>query len=171
MIKKLCLLAIFLSMATLAFAQSQSEQLTITTYYPSPYGVYKNVRLFPVTDCATGTCDAANEGVLCYDDRINLWGLNVCQQTGTSTYSFLKVQTGTKASYTAYCYTPTSWNWYNQGQPQCPSAQTPIGQQGICPSGYVVGRYLGGWGWCSHDQDDMWFRMNGLGRIFHGTHH
>jgi hypothetical protein len=42
-------MAIFsLFVVSLVYAQSnQSETLTITTYYPSPYGVYRNLRLSP----------------------------------------------------------------------------------------------------------------------------
>jgi len=63
--KKLCLLIVFLSMTTLAFAQGESEQLTITTYYPSPYGVYKTLRIFPYND-APPTCNPDNRGLLYY---------------------------------------------------------------------------------------------------------
>ncbi|MFA5100471.1 MAG: hypothetical protein WC547_06285, partial [Candidatus Omnitrophota bacterium] len=41
-----------------AFAQQQSEKLTITTYYPSPTGVYQTLRVAPSAnpgDCVAGS--------------------------------------------------------------------------------------------------------------------
>ncbi len=39
---------VFTVIATCSFAQNnQTESLSITTYYPAPYGVYKNPRIFP----------------------------------------------------------------------------------------------------------------------------
>lgn len=39
-----------------------AEGITITTYYPSPYGVYKTLRLFPNNDAAVGdACTKAGE--------------------------------------------------------------------------------------------------------------
>jgi hypothetical protein len=52
-----CLLCVSLSHA-------EEEVVTITTYYPSPYGVYKNLRLHP-TDEPTG--GAVSEGLMYYD--------------------------------------------------------------------------------------------------------
>ncbi len=51
------------------FAQSnQTESLTITTYYPSPYGVYKNLRLHPTAEPTTGV----DAGVMYYDTGLDL---------------------------------------------------------------------------------------------------
>ncbi|MDD5236953.1 MAG: hypothetical protein PHU91_04760 [Candidatus Omnitrophica bacterium] len=48
-----------------SFAQTQSEQITLTTYYPSPYGVYKTLRLYPQsTAVEEGNC--SNEGDIAY---------------------------------------------------------------------------------------------------------
>ena len=38
------LIAIAISLFSVDFVFSQAEQLTITTYYPSPYGVYNQLR-------------------------------------------------------------------------------------------------------------------------------
>ena len=60
-------------LCSLVFAQD--ETLTITTYYPSPYGVYRNLRLHPSS--ATNGCSSANdEGTLYYD--LGGHTLNVC---------------------------------------------------------------------------------------------
>jgi hypothetical protein len=47
------------------FAQSNnSETLTITTYYPAPYGVYRNLRLHPSIEPTTGV----DRGVMFYNN-------------------------------------------------------------------------------------------------------
>ena len=47
-----------------------SESITLTTYYPSPYGVYTSIRLYPQNvNPSTGpfTCDSTTEGSLYYN--------------------------------------------------------------------------------------------------------
>lgn len=76
---------IFLSLAfivifsAICFAQG-NETITITTYYPAPYGVYQELRLFP-SGPPVGICD---EGELYYDDAStgNPEGLYVCDSGG-----------------------------------------------------------------------------------------
>lgn len=41
------------------------ESITLTTYYPSPYGVYSEMRLYPK---ASATCDGNQRGLMYYDD-------------------------------------------------------------------------------------------------------
>lgn len=63
----LCAL-LFLEIAYFAWA---AETITIDTYYPSPYGVYKTLRLLPHDDVdPSGSC--ANKGELYFDDSDNL---------------------------------------------------------------------------------------------------
>ena len=45
------------------------DSVTITTYYPSPFGTYKELKLFPNT--SPSTCNASNEGAMYYDDSTN----------------------------------------------------------------------------------------------------
>lgn len=71
------LIVIFVFSVSLLFAQSQ-ESLTITTYYPSPYGVYKEMRLFPSSPSA---CNADNEGAMYYDENLHM--TLVCRRTNT----------------------------------------------------------------------------------------
>ncbi|MFA6383889.1 MAG: hypothetical protein WCY10_00800 [Candidatus Omnitrophota bacterium] len=63
---------LFLSVLTLfsvCFAQSATnETLTITTYYPSPYGVYRNLRLNPSAEPTTGV----GEGSMYYDNSTDM---------------------------------------------------------------------------------------------------
>ena len=50
-----------------SFAQTYNETLTITTYYPSPYGVYRNLKLNPSPLPVLGV----SPGVMYYDTN---WG-------------------------------------------------------------------------------------------------
>jgi hypothetical protein len=52
---------------TLGLCFAEEESLTITTYYPSPYGVYKQLRLHPSNDIESDDCDDNNEGAMYYD--------------------------------------------------------------------------------------------------------
>jgi hypothetical protein len=58
-----------------------AEDLTITTYYPSPYGSYNelstNMLKFGLKEKESTICDATREGVFIYDDSEN--SLYVCQ--------------------------------------------------------------------------------------------
>lgn len=57
-------LAIFFIFSLFSFTFCQ-ESMTITTYYPSPYGVYKTLRLFPNDDAMLGD-DCSNSGEMSY---------------------------------------------------------------------------------------------------------
>lgn len=63
-------------------AFSQQETITITTYYPAPFGVYRQLRLFPVADNAPADpndpfpCTANDEGAIYYDASTN--SIKVC---------------------------------------------------------------------------------------------
>ncbi len=56
------LVACFLLLAGYVYAQ---ESLTITTYYPSPYGVYNELRLYPHV-IAGGSCTDSTKGTMAY---------------------------------------------------------------------------------------------------------
>ncbi|MCX5707776.1 MAG: tail fiber domain-containing protein [Candidatus Omnitrophica bacterium] len=66
--KKILMIFIFiLSAATVCFSASNStESLTISTYYPSPYGVYRNLKLNPSDTEPGGT--ALSPGVMYYNN-------------------------------------------------------------------------------------------------------
>jgi hypothetical protein len=63
MLKRL-LVIIFWLLIPITCSIAQNESLTITTYYPSPYGVYRCLKLNPTTE-PTGT--AVSRGVIYYD--------------------------------------------------------------------------------------------------------
>ncbi|HOW43127.1 MAG TPA: hypothetical protein P5110_08840 [Candidatus Omnitrophota bacterium] len=63
----LCLLLILVSATSACAAAKNEETVTITTYYPSPYGVYNVIRLHPDTkaegsECKTGELYYENMG-------------------------------------------------------------------------------------------------------------
>ena len=65
--KSIFLISLFLFFcSTFVFA----EEITITTYYPSPYGVYKTMRLFPQGGFTAGAA-CANPGEMVYDSAGN----------------------------------------------------------------------------------------------------
>lgn len=76
----LSLFMIFLS-SFITFVQAQvNETLTIATYYPAPFGVYRNLRLFPIDTVEAPTCNNANpqqEGTMYYDSALDQ--VRVCQ--------------------------------------------------------------------------------------------
>jgi hypothetical protein len=67
---------------SIVFAQS-TETLSITTYYPSPYGVYKELRLFP---SSPSPCTVDNEGSMYFDQNAHL--PMVCRRMGNGNYEW-----------------------------------------------------------------------------------
>jgi hypothetical protein len=89
-----------LSINFVCFASSdQSESITITTYYPSPYGEYKTLRLYP-SDEPVGS--AVQPGVMYFNQSDNTtyiyngseWGR--MGSSGGSSVSATKVDSGDK---------------------------------------------------------------------------
>ena len=70
------------------------ENLTITTYYPSPQGVYKDVRLYPTAAKLPADCDASYEGLMYYNHTAVVGSearAKICYNNGTGydwTYDF-----------------------------------------------------------------------------------
>lgn len=112
--------------ASFAFAD---DSVTITTYYPAPYGVYKEMRLYPNT--SPNTCDAANEGAMYYDNTSSSNQVLVCRQTGFSTYaweSFGGVPSGMIAMFDAAC--PTGWSRFSALDSKVPMGAAAYGSSG-----------------------------------------
>jgi hypothetical protein len=60
------------------FSSAQAEEsITITTYYPSPYGVYSSLRLFPNTKDQSFPCDS---GELYFSNVTGSEGIYFCNQ-------------------------------------------------------------------------------------------
>jgi hypothetical protein len=72
-----CFLVLCLPASCLA-----ENNVTITTYYPSPHGVYRDLRLAPSAQPAAFVCDAAHEGLTYYNDTDH--GARLCHFDGTN---------------------------------------------------------------------------------------
>jgi hypothetical protein len=96
---------LMLSVATVSIA----EEITLTTYYPSPYGVYSEMRLYPKG--SPTACGISQEGLMFYSDGTNVSyprGLYVC---GGSPLGWQKVGGGLWELTGSYLYpTQNSWN-------------------------------------------------------------
>ena len=76
---------VFITMFILSTATiCRAEEITLTTYYPSPYGVYSEMRLYPKgsSDCTTDD----HIGIMYYDSTPNEEGLKVCGQDDSGGY-------------------------------------------------------------------------------------
>ncbi len=58
---------------------ASEESITITTYYPSPYGVYNELRLYPHNCSSPNNCDANQQGLMCYDNTTTPGTPKVCE--------------------------------------------------------------------------------------------
>ncbi len=61
-------LVFIFSICSVAFLSAADETLTITTYYPSPYGVYKTLRLYPNDTIDPTAASCPNRGEMYFDD-------------------------------------------------------------------------------------------------------
>lgn len=103
----LCLAFIFV-FCSLSFAQSD-ETITITTYYPSPYGVYKILRLYPDSEPKPGN-NCENEGEMAYYQDaadFNKNKLVVCKRVTTGSapgsLKWSEALEATQGSLNGYC--------------------------------------------------------------------
>jgi hypothetical protein len=107
-----------------------AEEVTIATYYPSPYGSYNELQLYPHST-PVATCNATNKGTMYYDSDDSQ--IKVCDGA-----SWTSAALG--VSYTYYCFTNSAL-----GSPVCADAG---GTQQYCPAGYTQKLALGQWGGC-----------------------
>jgi|GEM_PF-6130848 len=109
--KKIYCLVLFMIffMGANAFSQN-TETVTISTYYPSPYGVYQSIRLFPAASTKVPSCGEEQEGLMYYNDDISQKQLMVCRETSTGVYSWQAVGASywTQPSGTNNLYTTDS---------------------------------------------------------------
>lgn len=68
------IMPLFLMFCSVSLAQ---ESITITSYYPSPYGVYNELRLYP--NASPSACNANNRGAMYYNSVNN--EVRVCNGT------------------------------------------------------------------------------------------
>jgi len=79
-------IAILLSVLSGFVSYAADEKLTITTYYPSPSGVYKNLRLMPGTD--PGDCVNANAPIGKLFFNATAGSVYACTQISGSNYGY-----------------------------------------------------------------------------------
>jgi hypothetical protein len=145
-------------------ADEREESITITTYYPSPYGAYNELK---TKKLAVGDTDQpGREGSIKFapqgGDPISDWPAG---KTGELAYSSVNNSFyyydgsgwqpfggGGGVSFTYYCFQ------YLPGEPACADAG---GTQGYCPAGFRQERALGAWGYCysdtTHDYQSPYF--------------
>jgi hypothetical protein len=83
---------LFLTLISTVFifpAFCQQESLTITTYYPAPFGVYQNLRLFPIAPEPAANCTADTEGNMYYNNATHQ--VTVCGQDANGAASWQAV--------------------------------------------------------------------------------
>jgi len=78
MLKKILIAALLFivhcSLFIVSYAQEQPEQITITTYYPSPYGSYDQLTTTGNTTLATNPGSVVGIGTTTVDDRLDVNG-------------------------------------------------------------------------------------------------
>lgn len=69
MLRKVVVVGVFLFVfASVAYAQSSQEQLTITTYYPAPYGSYRELHVINNDQEIVMGEDSTNPGLVLRDN-------------------------------------------------------------------------------------------------------
>ena len=88
-----------------ALVYSANDQITITNYYPSPQGSYKEIYLKPHP---RGTCDSSKIGTIVYDSsEASVNKLKVCTDTG---WQFVNSSSGSLDCKTFYAWSPDRYN-------------------------------------------------------------
>ena len=131
--RKLICLVCFMIFPVCLFAQ---ETLTISTYYPTPYGSYRHLQL--VATDSPDTCDSAEELGMMYFD-LSESKMKVCNLSGGS-YAWRDLGGASSYSFTYWCGVPAG-----TVTPACVDAG---GTQGFCPAGSRQVKALGAWGEC-----------------------
>lgn len=80
----------FFVFSLFSLALAQDENLAITTYYPTPYGVYRTLRLYPSNTVPDTSSQCPNKGELYYYDGTAVGypdaGLYVCAGSSSLTW-------------------------------------------------------------------------------------
>jgi hypothetical protein len=92
MFKYLVIFFISCFIVPLVFSQQNPETVTITTYYPAPFGVYQSLQLYP-TNPAPDTCATATDlGKIYYNN--SSYQLMLCQQDSTGNINWQMLGAG-----------------------------------------------------------------------------
>jgi len=112
---------VFISIFILSAVSFCEESFTITTYYPSPYGVYKELRLYPNT--SPSACDANNKGAMYYNDSDNQ--TYVCNG---SDWKIGGIPSGMIAMFDTSC--PSGWTRFAELDNRVPRGSATYGGTG-----------------------------------------
>jgi len=97
-----------------------ADQIKVTTYYPSPFGVYQTLRFFPDSTAPGGACLADEEGQAYYYDGTGAGGsgLYLCKSDGGSPASYIWEAVVTGSSTAALWNTDGTdiWNTNSGGK-------------------------------------------------------
>jgi len=151
MLKLKQLLSLSLIPALLFFSSPlfAEDNLTITTYYPSPYGSYNETRANKmVIGDVTNATASPSEGVVTFKPKstpISYSEGSLYYDSSEHTFKYRdntawQSMGGSSYSFTYYCYLYPS-----HGSPLCVDAG---GTQRFCPAGFTQRLALGAWGRC-----------------------
>jgi hypothetical protein len=140
------------------------ESLTITTYYPSPYGSYNELSANKIKVGNTTVPAAAQSGMIRFENR-TIQPAAAPSVEGAIYYNRIDKEfkysdggvgwktMGNLVSFTYYCYNTNK----DYGEPVCNDAG---GSRGYCPVGFEQKKDLGPWGVCRDKNNDFlpWFR-------------
>ncbi|MDD2702499.1 MAG: hypothetical protein PHC33_00615 [Candidatus Omnitrophica bacterium] len=154
-------LALFFSFLTLPINLFAEESITITTYYPSPYGVYNQLqtnRLAVGDTDGNDTLDDADQPNRDGDIRLKAQAGNPAAwpagQIGQFAYS--------STQDSLYHYNGSTWVASGGGGTCMVTYNSPVGSCS-CPSGWTLKYDLGSWGYCGYDVGTNFFRPPGGG--------
>jgi len=153
----LLLIAIFSGMITVTSAQD-TESITFTTYYPSPYGSYNQLDTVSLNivnsssavgsinfqgsnNAPTTGVNGVGEGSLYYNTGVHQF----MYMDNTNTWK--RFGGSSSGSYTHYCFNN---NLPGGLTPACPATDYAIDSQGPCDTGFTVTRIFGSWGSCTN---------------------
>ena len=94
--KKSFALWLFLILMLPVFVSAQEETITVTTYHPSPLGIFHSFNLYPNDTVGTQPCNDNTEGTLYYDRSDSNLYLCRCDTSGTCNWQNL---TSTEVCY------------------------------------------------------------------------
>ena len=180
MSKSIVIAAILILALTLSAFSADEGSITITTYYPSPYGVYNALQTNKLAVGDTngdekldsgdqppqaGQIQVARSVVFTPQNILSLSDTREGEIAYDSASKSLRFYDGTAwkavggACYTNYCYNRgpyggSNYQYISYGAPVCPEIVT-IDTQGPCDNGFTVRKALGAWGYCFNNQNNQ----------------
>lgn len=126
----ICSCVLLQTFCLLATASAQTEDIAITTYYPSPKGAFSELRLSP--HVSSTVCDSSTIGTLYYDSNPP-GGLTICTGSG---WQQLGIPSGAVMSFNLRSC-PAGWSELTSAK-----GRYIVGAQGGASVGATVGTRL-----------------------------